>query len=121
MDHAPGLADAMRARTATLHRQAEESGVVHAILTGRVTQSDYALFLRNLLPVYVELEQGLEACRGRRGLDALCRRELFRRRAIESDLVGLSGRDWQEVLPLLPSGRLYAGRVAAAAEGDGSL
>ena len=53
----------LQERTATLHRQAERSGFIRTMLQGRASRDGYALFLRNLLPAYQALEQGLE--RGR--------------------------------------------------------
>lgn len=118
---APGLADRLRQRTAELHAQAEQSGVVREILTGQIPAERYALYLRNLLPAYRELERGLQRVRAQPGLGALYRPEILRAPAIESDLLRLVGRDGSERLPLLPAGLRYARRVAAAAAGDGSL
>ena len=122
---APGLADRMRQCTAELHAQAERSGVVREILAGQISAARYALYLRNLLPAYRELERGLvhahTHARAQPGLGALCRPEIFRAPAIESDLIRLTGRDGAERLPLLPEGVAYARRVAAAGAGDASL
>jgi heme oxygenase len=79
------------------------------------------VFLRNLVPVYGELERGLERHRDTLGLSRLCRSELRRSSTLEHDLVCLVGDDWGQSVPLLPEATLYADRVAAAAEGDGSL
>lgn len=118
---APGLADRLRQCTAELHAQAEQSGVVREILAGQIPVERYALYLRNLLPAYRELERGLHQVRAQPGLGALYRPEIWRAPAIESDLSRLVGRDGSERLPLLPAGQSYARRVAAAAAGDGSL
>ncbi|MFO0580403.1 MAG: biliverdin-producing heme oxygenase [Polyangia bacterium] len=117
---APGLADRMRQCTAELHAQAEQSGAVREILAGRISAARYALFLRNLLPAYRELERGLLGARAQPGVGALCRPEIFRAPAIESDLIRLAGSDGLERMPLLPEGLDYARRIAAAAAGDGS-
>jgi heme oxygenase len=115
-----GVADAMRRRTAELHGRAERSGIIAAIMGGRATRAGYALFLRNLLPAYRELEGGLERWRSKPGFGGLFRWELSRTSALESDIAGLSPPG-STALPLLPEGRAYACRIAAAAEGDGSL
>jgi heme oxygenase (biliverdin-producing, ferredoxin) len=113
------LADALRERTRTLHAEAERAGVVRAILCGRVSRYGYALLLRNLFPVYQELERGLERHRRAPGVRAIARPGLCRAQAIESDLVSLYGASWSRRLPHLPAGEGYAGRVLAAVEGEG--
>jgi heme oxygenase len=116
-----GLADSLRERTSALHRKAEQSGIVGAMLAGRATRGGYALFLRNLLPAYAALESGLAQRRPTAtSLSALFRRELVRVPALTADLVHLAGPDWAERLALLPEGTAYAQRVAAAAEGEGA-
>lgn len=116
-----GFADRLRDRTADLHERAEQSGIVAAIIAGSASRAGYALFMRNLLPAYRELEWGLDRHRGKRGVGTLWNRDLFRAPAIQCDLAKLAGRTWGQSLPLLPQGLLYARRVATAAEGDGSL
>jgi heme oxygenase len=49
----------LREATADLHRRAERSGVIADLLHGRATRSGYALWLRNLLPAYRNLEAAL--------------------------------------------------------------
>ena len=80
------------------------------MLQGRASRSGYALLLRNLLPVYDALETGLERHRGR--LAALAEPRLYRADAIRLDLLALGGDP-----ELLPEGRAYAVRVAAAGPG----
>ncbi len=116
-----GMADVLRHRTAALHRRAEQSGIVGAIIAGRATRAAYIVFLRNLVPVYAELERGLDRHRGTPALGRLCRSELSRSTTLQHDLIGLIGRDWEQSVPLLPEATLYADRIASAAKGDGSL
>jgi len=116
-----GLADVLRQRTAALHRRAEQSGVVGAIIAGWASRAAYTLFLRNLTPVYAELERGLDRHRDTPGVSRLRKSELYRSAPLEHDLIGLVGSDWRESVPLLPEATLYADRIASAAEGDGSL
>jgi heme oxygenase len=107
---------AMRERTARLHAQAERTGIVAAIQTGRVTRAGYAAYLRNLLPVYRALEQGLPRHRASPGIAYLAQASLCRAARIEADLDGLAGTGWAASVPLLAAGRRYAdhvGRVAA--------
>lgn len=110
------FADILREHTATLHRRAEQSGIIGAILQGQSNRAGYTLFLRNLLPAYHALEAGLERHREKAGMGALFRPEVVRGPAIESDLVRLAGKEATERLPLLPESVHYAARIAAASE-----
>ncbi|MFZ5558102.1 MAG: heme oxygenase (biliverdin-producing) [Pseudomonadota bacterium] len=114
-----GLANALRQRTRALHAQAERTGVIRALLEGRATRYGYALLLRNLLPAYQHLEQGLEAHRLTPGIGGLAHAPLYRAAALAADLGELLGHDWSDALPLLPAGERYAQAVAAAADGRG--
>ena len=114
------FADTLRERTRSLHVQAERSGIVHEILQGRVSRNGYALFLRNLLPAYEELERGLERHSEAPAVRALARPAVYRAPALRSDLAALCGLQWTASLPLLPAGARYARRVADAAAGDGA-
>jgi heme oxygenase len=112
----------LRAHTRGLHGRAERSGVVRKILRGEVHRLGYALLLRNLLPVYRELEAGLEGNRRCVGVRCLFEPALFRATALKSDLQAISGPNWEDSLPLLAEGEAYARRVAACAErGGGGL
>lgn len=114
-----GFADQLRDRTRSWHQRAERSGVVHELLRGRVTRQRYALFLRNLLPAYQQLEAALEQHRQAPGVHHVARSETYRAAALASDLEALCGPRWQSSLPLLAPGRDYAEQIAHAAEGDG--
>jgi heme oxygenase len=115
-----GLAEALHEATRTLGAQAERSGIVHAIRRGRATRHGYALFLRNLLPAYRELEAGLERHRHAPGLRLFAWRTLYRAPGLEADLESLGGLAWEKSLPLLPAGEAYASRIAAAGENAGT-
>jgi heme oxygenase len=113
------LADAMRERTRALHAEAERSGIIAQILRQRADIRGYALLLRNLLPVYRELERGLWRHRLVAPLDALCQPAVFRAASMERDLAILAGRGWEQELPPLTAGERYAARVAQAAADTG--
>ncbi len=106
-------------RTKTLHVEAERTGIIRDLLRGEASLEGYLLLLRNLLPAYQALEQGLERHRSSRSLAALVNFRLDRASAIDSDLVALCGPDWRRDIPLLNAGKIYARRVVNAAEGDG--
>jgi heme oxygenase len=105
----------LRARTAPLHREAERSGIIHDLLTGRAQRDSLVLLLQNLLCVYQALETGLMAHKGSALLGELCRPELYRAPAIATDVEALGGTD-----ELLPEALCYAERVTQSAEGDGT-
>jgi heme oxygenase len=111
----------MRARTVALHTQAERSGVIAAILSGTTTQHAYALYLRNLLPAYQQLQRALQHHRGRHGFAFLAQSSLHRAERIAADLNHLAGPSWANALPLLPAGEEYAACVRKAALDDGAL
>ncbi len=109
---ASGLADLLRDRTHALHARAERSGIVHRLLTGQANRYGYAVYLRNILPAYQELELGLEQHRSLPELGLIACRELYRAPALESDLRALQGASWEEDLPFLPAGERYRRRIA---------
>jgi heme oxygenase len=118
----PGLAILLRTHTRGLHTRAERSGIVAKILRGEAHRLAYALLLRNLLPVYRELETGLQRNRRCEGVRRVLEPALFRSVALESDVQAISGPSWADKLPLLTEGEAYARRVAASAErGGGGL
>jgi heme oxygenase len=110
------LADFLRAHTQPLHALAERSGIVRDLLKGQADRRGYAIYLRNILPAYRELEAALERNRAIPGLARIARRELYRAPALESDLRALLGQDWEKSLPLLPAGERYRRRIAKVAE-----
>jgi heme oxygenase (biliverdin-producing, ferredoxin) len=116
----PSLMEALRERTRALHVEAERSGVIHELLQGRADRHAYAVLLRNLLPVYREMELGLERHRDSPGLGEIAQPAVYRSAALESDLDALCGPTWQRMLPQLPAAGRYASLVAAAARGDGT-
>ena len=114
------FADALRQRTSDLHAEAEKSGIVLDIVRRRVTRYGYALYLRNLLPAYQQLERCLALQRDQPALQGIARPELFRAGTLEADLQTLWGTGWDRHLPVLASGSRYADRIAHAGKGDGS-
>jgi heme oxygenase len=116
---AVSLVQRMRVRTRELHARAEQSGIVAAILAGQATSLDYAIYLRNLLPVYQAMEQALEQHRDRPGIGALVHPSLFRAASIQADLDCLAGPGWADALPQVRAGQQYVAQVARAGGGDG--
>lgn len=114
---APSVVTALYVRTKALHLEAERTGFIADMLRGAATRHGYALLLRNLLPAYREIEDGLERHRDNPILAPLARYRLARTPAIAADLAALSDAG---DLPLLPEAETYARTVAKAATGDGS-
>lgn len=90
------------------------------MLRRRIDRHAYALWLRNLFPVYRRLEQSLEPLHRASVVGRFAQPALFRTAALEADLMGLSGPDWSGRLALLPASRAYAERIEAAGQGDGT-
>jgi heme oxygenase (biliverdin-producing, ferredoxin) len=111
------LLGALRQRTRDLHTQAERSGVIADILQGRATREGYALLLRNLLPVYQELERRLANWAGSPLIGPIVRPELTRADAIDADLKFLSTEI--SALPVLAETANYVTAIEQAASGDG--
>lgn len=107
--------------TKILHTEAERTGVIRDMLRGEASRDGYVMLLRNLQPAYRALEDGLAAHRETPALAELSAYQLDRCGAIEADLTALAGPDWATTIALLPEGSAYAARIAAAAQGDGSL
>lgn len=106
-----GICLRMAQETQDLHRQAERSGIVSDLIRRRATLPGYALFLRNLVPAYRAMEDGLRRHENIPGLNAFAAPHLFRTDALEGDLIAISGADWASTLPLLPAGIEYARRI----------
>ena len=111
---------ALYLRTKTLHLEAERSGIIRDLLRGSAHRDGYILLLRNLLPAYQAMEQGLARHRKTPGIGALANFRFDRAPAIESDLAALCGEAWQHDIPLLPAGDRYARRITEAAQGNGA-
>ena len=111
------LLGALRERTRDLHTQAERTGIIADILHGRITRHDYALLLRNLLPVYQALEAHLARYAASPLIGPIVRPELARAGAIEADLMFLSVET--SALPVLSAASDYVQAIERASGGDG--
>ncbi len=116
---AEALCVALRERTRILHREAERSGFVGALLRGRATIHGYIFLLRSLLPVYQEMENALAAHAQNGGVGLLALPAVYRAEAIRSDLEHLSATIMFQP-PALAAADHYAKRVRSAAAGDGA-
>lgn len=110
------LSARLKAHTQAVHRRAERSGIIHAILTGTVSRAAYTRYLRNLHPVYVQLEARLQQHRISGLSAALSDPGLFRANKLRHDLEQIAGEHWSDSLPHQAGSRSYAARVANATD-----
>lgn len=115
------LSARLRAGTQALHKQAEGTRFIQALLGGRLDVAAYALMLRNLQPIYRALEQGLLAHPRHPALGPLLAPALFRDDALRQDLATLHGPGWEHAVPLVDSARAYARRLEALAATNPAL
>ena len=113
------LLEALRERTRQLHAIAERTGIVAEILHRRASLAGYALLLRNLLPVYQAMEQGLTEHRTSAVVGMLVRPELDRFGAIEADLRAIANLYSIGDLPRLPESFRYVAAIRQASRGTG--
>jgi heme oxygenase len=116
----PGFAARLRDSTKSIHREAERAGFVADLIRGRATRHGYALFLRNLVPVYAMLETGIESLRHVALVACFSNPGLRRLPRLVQDLEAIAGADWATTCPLLPEAEAYARAVETAAAGDGT-
>lgn len=105
------LAARLRAETHALHKQVESSTFMAELLGGRLTRSAYALMLRNLEPIYFELEAGFLRHAAHPGVRPLFQAPLFRLRALHQDLETLHGDSWRDEVKLLDGSIAYVARL----------
>lgn len=114
------LSTALYIATKTLHMEAETTGIIRHLLRGQASRDGYVLMMRNLLPAYRALEQGLADHRDAPLLADLAQFDFDRSSVIDADLVALAGPDYAAELPLLTEAEAYAARISEAAHGDGA-
>ena len=95
------LAALLRKETHTIHQQVESGVFMTALLKGQLERSAYVLLLRNLEPIYDELEQGLMRHADAPEISPILIRPLFRRPSLHRDLDFLHGASWRsDLLPV---------------------
>jgi heme oxygenase len=105
------LSARLRSETSALHRQVESSLFMQEFLGSRLDLRGYCLLMRNLEPIYHELEQGLELHAHDRAVAPVYLPALFRTRSLRLDLQALHGITWPKDFEVLPSTLAYAGRL----------
>jgi heme oxygenase len=115
------LAARLRAGTSALHTQAERTPFMAALMAGRLDQGGYCLMLRNLEPIYEELERALLRHASHTQVAPVAIPSLFRTHSLRLDLQALHGSGWARELPLLPSCTRYTDRLKQLAQSDLSM
>lgn len=105
------LAARLRAETHALHRQVECSIFVAELLGGRLDKAAYSLMLRNLEPIYFELEAGLLRHAASAHIRPVFHPPLFRLQALHRDLERLHGESWGDELELVNGCAAYVARL----------
>ena len=112
----PGLADRLRHDTAALHRQAEASTLMSALIGGTIEREAYVDLLRNLHALYVALESALARHRTDVRLAFACAPPLPRAAFIAQDIAALASDDARAPFELAPATTRYVQHLAALAE-----
>ncbi len=103
----------LRQHTEALHREAERAGFVADLLHGRATRAGYAIYLRNLLPVYEAMERRISTDAAFPPENAFADPRLSRAEALRRDLRALGDNRGGVIL-------LEARTYAAAVEESGA-
>lgn len=106
------LAERLKTATKQLHRTAERSGVMAAMLRGELGRGAYVALLRNLAAIYDTLEPALAHHATHPALRPLHDPALARAGALHADLTRLHGPGWADEVPVEPAAAAYAARLA---------
>ena len=109
------LAERLRGETRELHSEAERSGVMAALLQGRLSLASYCALLRNLHAIYSALEAAQRARRDDPMIAALHSPALLREAALTGDLERLHGAAWRQELLVRPATAEYVERLRGIA------
>lgn len=104
----------LRSETASLHRDAERSGIMYQILRGQVDRGAYTALLRALHAVYSALEARLETTQDVPAYAELFDRRLRRAPALADDLGTLHGSDWTHGISTGDATAQYVDHVSRA-------
>jgi heme oxygenase len=102
----PTLSHALGLETKELHRKAERTGAMNALLKGRMPLEGYVLLLRNLHPIYERLESAFGRVTTVPLLAWLDRSAVLRADRIAADLGALHGSGWED-LEVMPAARRH--------------
>jgi len=114
----PLLAAQLRSATRTQHAEVERAGIMPILLRGALPVHVYVALLRNLHAIYATLEPALTRLAHDPRIASVCRTDLFRLPALESDLTALSPEQRWHELPVEAATEAYVTRVLSAANDD---
>ena len=115
------LAARLRAGTSAMHAEAERTPFMAALMGGQLDRRSYCLLLRNLEPVYEELERALLRHAGHEQVAPVVMQALFRTQSLRLDLQALHGSGWALDLPVLPACTRYTERLKELARSRPTL
>lgn len=110
---AEGLSSLLRARTAEIHKEAEQRPFMRAFFAGVLPRDAYIGWLARQWHLYRALETALDAIPPDRPEHRLVPTALYRTGRIEADLDHLTDRGWRDGDHLTPATRAYVDRVAS--------
>lgn len=105
------LAQRLRSDTASLHAQAERSGVMPDLLRGKLDRLAYCRLLRNLHEIYLALERELTRHAAHCHIAPIYAAELLRHAALGADLDVLHGPGWKDTLQVASACAQYVARL----------
>lgn len=105
------LGAALRLQTRQLHTKVERSGIMQALLGGRIDRPAYCRLLRNLHAIYGALEPALARHAGHPFIACVHPAGLARCRLLADDLDYLHGPDWETACAIMPATTDYVRRL----------
>jgi heme oxygenase (biliverdin-producing, ferredoxin) len=111
-----GLAERLKRDTSALHREAERSGVMAALLQQRIEAAAYGRLLHNLQAIYAALEAALVRHRAHPLAGFTAALALHRAGSLAADLAYLHPHDRFEPGALAPATRAYVERLHVLAD-----
>jgi len=116
-----GFAAHLRRATRADHAAAESSGLVTALLEGRLPREAYAALLAQTHLVYAVLEEAAAAQAGNPDVEPFLDPALVRLPSLQADLAHLLGASWREALVPLPATQRYLDRLREVADWPAGL
>ncbi len=107
------LAERLKTETRALHRAAERSAFMAALLRGDMQREGYGLLLSNLHALYSALELALGRHASHVMIAPVFLPALWRTQALELDLQALHGSAWRGRLALMPATQAQVVRLQA--------
>ncbi|MGL5415152.1 MAG: heme oxygenase (biliverdin-producing) [Clostridium sp.] len=104
------FSEELRARTKNIHTATETTGFNKRLVDGMATKESYAEYLYNLLPVYEQIEKGLDALEGDSRFAPLVTKELYKSELMKKDIEFILGDSFKNI-ELSESSKAYVRRL----------